>query len=293
MPILNKSQRHETRGKGQQRFRFLPFAFCLLPLASVAHAQNAQSLVSQMQQAEKTASYSAVQKGQGGTARIYRSGLKRRVEWLSPEVRRGDVSVDDGEHVTLYHRAEKSATQTDSRAGARPFAPLGAATKTQFAGRSAFLVPVVGGRTVVIDAQSKILLSNGANGFSLSGIRFGPVPAAKFAFVAPAGIQVQKLPGALYVAPGLAKRAARWLKLPVQLPPGWKFESAIVGNNSAWLRYSNKQSRFSLFEQPTTERDLAPHKVEGGGTFWKSGGVRILATGIQGNALDQLVGNLK
>lgn len=291
MPILNKSHRQKARSKRQQPLRFLPFVFCVLPLAPSAHAQDAQTLVSQMQSAERTAAFSAIQKGQGGTARIYRSGLKRRLEWLEG-VRRGDVLVDDGQHVTLYHRAENSATQTDSRPGAHAFVPLGAATKTQFAGRSAFVVPVAGGRTVTIDAQTKILLSSGASGFSLSNIHFGPVPAAKFSFARPAGVQLQTLPGALYNAPGPAKRAARWLKLPSQLPAGWKFESAIVGPSSAWLRYSNGRNRFSLFEQPTTETDLAPHDVEGG-KFWKSGGVRILATGIKGSALDNLVGNLK
>ncbi len=289
IPILNNKQ--EARSKKQEARTGNVLASCFLFLASVAHAQDAQTLVSQMQTAEKTASYSAIQKGQGGTARVFRSGLKRRLEWLEG-VRRGDVLVDDGQHVTLYHQGEHSATQTDSRPRVPTFVPSGTATKTQFAGRSAFAVPVAGGRTVTIDAETKILLSNGANGFSLSNIRFGPIAAAKFSFTPPAGVIPQKFPGALYNAPGPAKRAARWLKVPSQLPAGWKFESAIVGQSSAWLRYSNGQNRFSLFEQPTSDANLSPQKVKGG-TFWKSGGVRILATGIEGSALDGLVGILK
>lgn len=292
MPIPNNTSWNHTK-EGRKNGIFLFFLPSFVWFLCAAHAQDAQTLVSQMQTAEKTVSFSAIQKGRGGTARLYRSGLKQRLEWLEG-VRRGDVLVDDGQHVTLYHRSEHSATQTDSRPRVAAFVPAGAATKTQFAGRSAYSVPLSGGRTVVIDAQTKILLSNGGNGFSLSNIHFGPVPAAKFNFAPPPGVAVQKFDGTLYTNLSAAKRAARWLKTPSQLPPGWKFESAIAGQSSAWLRFSNKQSRVSLFEQPTTGPDLLPQKVEGGtGTFWKSGGVRILATGIAGSALDEFVQNLK
>lgn len=271
-------------------------ASCFLFLASraPARAQDATTLLSQMQSAEATVSYSATQTGMGGTARIYRSGRKRRLEWLAPAVRRGDVLVDDGAHVFLYHRSERRATETDSRGRAPSFSPAGVATPTTFAGRRAFSVPVSGRRTLVIDAQTKTLLAvRGANGgFALSNIRFGGVPASRFQFVAPQGVALTAFNGSLYANVGATKRAARWLKTPSQLPSGWRFESAIVGQSSAWLRYSNGQNRFSLFEQPTNDVDLAPRKV-GAGTFWKSGGVRILATGISGNALDKLVQGLK
>lgn len=289
--MLTLNNDPQARNKKQEARTLPVLASCFLFLACVAHAQDAQTLVSQMQGAERSVSYSAIQKGQGGTARVFRSGLKRRLEWLEG-IRRGDVLVDDGQHVTLYHRAEHSATQTDSRPRVSAFVPSGAATKTRFAGRSAFSIPISGGRTVVIDAQTKILLSNGGSGSSLSDIRFGSVPAAKFTFTPPPGVIPQKFDGVLYVFPGPAKRAARWLKMPSQLPSGWKFESAIVGPSSAWLRYSNGQHRFSLFEQPTTDTNLPPQPVEGG-TFWKSGGVRILATGSPQSALNQVVNDLK
>lgn len=295
MQILNNN--HEARSKKQGARTAGVLASCFLLLASVTHAQDAQTLVSQMQGAERSVSYSAIRKSGGDTIRVFRSGLKQRLQWLSPDVRHGDVQVDDGEHVTLYHRAEKSATQTDSRLRAPAFAPTGTPAKTTFAGRRAFSVRVGGNRTLVIDAQTKALLAvrggNRNGGFALSDIRFAPVPASQFVFVAPAGVNVQKIAGALYNNVNRAKRAARWLQTPLKPPAGFSFESAIVGSNSAWLRYSNGQNRISLFEQPTTAVDLGPQPVEGGGTFWRKNGVRFLATGSPGSALGQVVDALK
>ncbi len=270
----------------------VPLCLC----GSSAHAQDAQTLVSQMKQAEATISYSATQTGSGGTARLFRSGSKRRLEWQTPSVKRGDVLVDDGTSVYLYHRAEKSATKTDSRSRVPAFTPSGAAKSTTFAGRRAFLVPVAGNRTLTIDAATKALLAvrGGNGGFALSNLKFGSVAPSKFEFVAPSGVKVNTFNGALYANLNGAKRAARWLKAPVSLPSGWSFESAIVGQSSAWLRFSNGQNRISLFEQPTTGPDLKPQDVEGGeGTFWKRGGVRFLATGSPQSALDEVVNQLK
>jgi len=295
-PFTTEAQRHREKKMG----KVLPFF--LLGLVSVplclcgesARAQDATTLLSQMKSAEATIAYSATQTGMGGTARIYRSGRKHRLEWLAPNVKRGDVLVDDGTHVFLYHRAERSATKTDSRAGAPNFSPAGTVSPTTFAGRRAYLIPVGGRRTLVIDAQTKALLAvHGASGgYALSNIRFGAVPTAKFQFVAPQGVALTTFDGSLYANVNAARRAARWLKTPTQLPSGWHFESAIVGQSSAWLRYSNGQNRFSLFEQPTTDSYLAPHPVKGG-TFWKNDGVRFLATGISGSALDKLVQGLE
>lgn len=303
MRILNKiearSQKPEARKLPATRHFavlqgvFLASGFWLL--ASSAHAQDAQTLVSQMKQAEATITYSATQKtGNGNTTRVFRSGLKRRVEWLSPDVKRGDIMVDNGANVFLYHRAEKSATKTDSRSRVPSFVATGAATPTKFAGRRAFSVAVSNRRTLVIDAQTKALLAvrGGNGGFALSNIMFGSIAPAKFNFAAPAGVKVNAFPGALYPNLNGAKRAATWIQTPAKLPPGWSFESAIVGQKSAWLRYSDGQNRISLFEQPTSDHDLAPNAVNGG-TFWKRGGVRFLATGSPSSVLDQVVGQLK
>jgi len=269
---------------------------CLLLLASCvsARAQDATTLLSQMRSAEATISYSATQTGMGETARIYRSGRKRRVEWLSPSVRRGDLLVDNGWNVFLSHRAERSVTETVSRGLLTNFSPAGVVSPTTFAGRRAYLVPVGGRRTLVIDAQTKALLAvrGASGGYALSNIHFGAVSESKFTFFPPKGVGITAYSGALYFNIGAAKRAARWLRTPSHLPSGWHFESAIVGQSSAWLRYSNGQNRFSLFEQPTTDGDLSPSPVAGG-KFWRSGGVRILATGISGSALDELVQELK
>ncbi len=298
MQILNnqlttETQRHREK-KGKQKsislLLFVPLCLC----GSSAFAQDAQTLVSQMKQAESTISYSATQTGNGGTARVFRLGLKRRLEWIAPSVKRGDILVDDSANVFLYHRAEASATKTNSRSRVPSFVASGAAKPTTFAGRRAFLVSVSGRRTLTIDASTKALLAvrGGNGGFALSNIRFAPVPASKFAFTAPAGVKLNSFDGALYANLSGAKRAARWIKAPQSLPSGWSFESAIVGQNSAWLRYSNGQNRISLFQQPTTDPNLKPQPVDGG-TFWKRNGVRFLATGSPQNALSAVVDQLK
>ena len=161
-------------------------------------------------------------------------------------------------------------------------------------GAARFWVSISGRRTLTIDAQTKALLAvrGGNGGFALSNIHFASVPASKFAFVAPAGVKITPFDGALYANVNGAKRAARWLQAPQSLPSGWSFESAIVGQNSAWLRYSNGQSRISLFEQPTIGGDLKPQPVSGG-KFWKRSGVRFLATGSPPGALSKFADELK
>jgi len=288
-----------TKGKAKihklkRHLCILAFPFVISFFEIPISAQETSNLLSEMTKSENAISYSATQTGSGGTARVYRSGRKRRLEWLAPSVKRGDVLVDDGTHVFLYHRAERSATKTDSRGFVLNFSAAGSVSPTTFAGRRAFLVPVSGRRTLVIDAQTKALLAvrGASGGYALSNIRFGAVPESRFQFIPPQGVALTAFDGSLYANVNAAKRAARWLKTPAHLPSGWKFESAIVGQNSAWLRYSNGQNRFSLFEQPTTGGYLAPRPVNGG-TFWKNDGVRFLATGISGSALDELTQALK
>ena len=184
-------------------------------------------------------------------------------------------------------------TERDADDKVPAFAATGAAKATTFAGRRAFQIEA-GGRTLTVDTQTKILLGiSGKNGgYALSNISLGPVPALKFTFTAPPGVTVQRFDGALYGSVGAAKRAARWIQAPATLPSGWSFESAIVGQSSAWLRYSNGQHRISLFEQPTQDGDRDPEEVKGG-KFWRRGGARFLATGSPPSALDAIVQELR
>ena len=93
--------------------------FASLVFSAPAWAQDAPTLLRQMQNAEKTVSYQATQivtrQGERQVAKIWRDGPKRRIEWLAPSVRQGDILVDDGSNVWLYHRAENTVTQTKSR----------------------------------------------------------------------------------------------------------------------------------------------------------------------------------
>lgn len=294
--VVEKRKAQTAFGARPTREACVVLASGLWLLTSGAHAQDAQTLLAQMKTAEATISYSATKSSAGGTkAHVFRSGSKQRIEWLSPSVRAGDFQLDDGQNVYLYHRTDKSVTKTDSRAHAPSFVASGVATPTNFAGRRAFAIPIPNGRKIFVDAATKVLLGiqGGANNFTLTQVKFGAVPAAKFRFVAPAGATVSSFPGSIYSNVNGARRAASWLQVPAKLPAGWSFESAVVGSTSAWLRFSNGQNRISLFEQRTGDADYQVQGVDGGGKFWRKGGVRFLATGTPTSAIDTVVDGLK
>ena len=99
---------------------FLLGAFTLAATVATpsARAQDAATLIAQMRAAESKTQYSGtlniVRGGQRETARVYRSGQKRRWQWSAPDLKKGDLLVDNGTNLYLYHAAENNVTQTQS-----------------------------------------------------------------------------------------------------------------------------------------------------------------------------------
>ena len=274
---------------------FLLGAITLCP--APARAQDAATLIAQMQAAEKTAQYSGtlfiVRNGQRETARVSRSGNKRRWEWQSPALKKGDLLVDNGANLYLYHASENSVTQTAST----PRLPnLGSGWKVvgPNGNANAEYVLARGAQKLTIDKQHKILLrfENGGSVYALQNVKFGAQAASKFNFQTPAGAKVTRSQGKLFVDVASARASVNWLKAPAQLPAGYVLESAIAAPDEVWLRYTNGKRRFSLFEQKAEAGTVAPREVDGG-FFWKTGGIRYLASGVTKDTAGSLASSLK
>ena len=272
------------------------FAFLLGALVAIvapARAQDAATLLNQMRAAESRAQYSGtlfiVRNGQRETANVYRDGTKRRWEWTAPALKKGDLLVDDGKNLYLYHRSENSVTQTQTT----PLLPnLG--TDWKVARAEGDYVLTRGAQKLTIDGARKILLrfENDGTVYALQNLKFADQNDAKFGFSTPKGAKVVRSKGKLFVDLASARASAGWLKAPSQLPAGYVLESAIAAPDEVWLRYSNGKNRFSLFEQRAEAGTVKLTEVEGG-YFWKTGGVRYVASGVSQNTAQSLAGSLK
>lgn len=258
-----------------------------------AHAQDAATLLNQMRVAEAKTQYSGtlfiVRGGLRETADVWRDGQKRRWEWSAPALKQGDVLVDNGSNLYLYHRSENSVTQTQST----PTLPnLGSGWNVSKSGSDYILSR--GKQKLTIDGARKIMLrfENDGAVYALQNLKFGAQPASKFSFQTPDGAKVTRSQGKLFVDVAAARASVNWLKAPTQLPTGFALESAIAASDEVWLRYSDGKSRFSLFEQRAEARTMAPKKVDGG-YFWKTGGIRYLASGVSAGTAKTLADSLK
>ena len=279
---------------------FLLGAFTLANIVATpsAHAQDAATLIAQMRAAEARAQYSGtlfiVRGGQRETARVYRNGAKRRWQWSAPALKKGDVLVDNGANLYLYHAAENNVTQTQSTPA---LSNLGSGWKVlalqKQGGRDA-IVLIRGAQKLTLDKTRKILLrfENGSSIYALQDVKFGAQPASLFNFQTPAGAKVTRSNGKLFVDIASARASVNWLKAPTNLPTGYALESAVAAPGEVWLRYSNGKNRFSLFEQKAETGTIAPTKVDGG-YFWKTGGIRYLASGVSAGTAKSLAASLK
>jgi len=286
-------------------------AFVFLLAAALARPGLAgplpQDLLRAMRHAEDSVQYSAVmvtqRGGQREVARVYRSGRMRRVEWVQPANRVGDLTVDDGRDRYDYRALGNSVIESKSAPevpGYRPGAglPLSVSGPGAYDGRSVFTVKIDGRRTFVIDATTHVLLRSWtpAWSFDLHKVNFGNVAPAEFQYTPPATATVTRLSGVLYFGLFGARTAAPWLKAPGQLPAGFRLDNTEVSNKGVWLRYSDGRRRFSLFEQRVVEAgDNAdvPLTSVNGGWFWKSSGIRYLVTGAPADSVPNLQSSLR
>lgn len=275
------------------------------PAKRAAQPTNAMNLLRQMMRANRTATFSGVEimSRQGApdvSMRVWQQGVKRRVEWLAPPIRRGDVLIDDGTNVWLYHNRDRAAVQTKSmRSTDAEQMPSGLQARVtgvaNVAGRRARIVEVSRANRVArrfwVDAATGVRLrgerfapdGSRTEAHALQSVRFAPVEAARFAWMLPAGTSVTRTSGTLWSQLAPARRAASWLQAPQWTPSGYAFESAVVDNarGEAWLRYSNGTRRYSIFQQRATEQgDDAPLQKVAQGWYWRRGGSRMLAVGI-------------
>lgn len=308
-------------------------ALAMLSAAALANRATAQTpsgsdLMRAMLRAESTASYFATEviARRGAPtlkARVWRQGAKRRVEFLEPPVRRGDLLVDDGINAWLYHSRERAAVQTRSlRRGAGLAAlnsrigniPTRVSGPVSIAGRRAWIVEMRDTkdrqrilRRHWIDTASKVrlrverLAPNGtvSEASSLQNLQFVPIQAARFAWTPAPGTRITRTSGRLFMQLAPAKRAAQWLQYPRVVPAGYSFESAIVDNRKgeAWLRYTNGVQRFSIFQQravdpSTLSGQAAPRRVDGG-WYWQGGGSRMLGVDIPAPLSDRVINSVR
>ncbi len=258
-----------------------------------AHAQDAATLINQMRAAEAKTQYSGtlyiVRNGQRETARVWRDGAKRRWQWTAPALKKGDLLVDNGTNLYLYHASENNVTQTQSTPA---LANLGSDWKVATQNNKDYVL-THGAQRLTIDKVHKILLrfENGASIYALQDVKFGAQPASLFNFQTPSGAKVTRSNGKLFVDIASARASVNWLKAPAQVPAGYALESAVAAPDEVWLRYSNGKTRFSLFEQKAEAGTVEPTKVDGG-YFWKNGGIRYLASGVSAGTAKSLASSL-
>ena len=291
----------------------------VLCLSNAARAQesSAQNWVSALSQAERGAQYSATATSQRDGApttkwRVWRKGAKNRMEYTAPPVRRGDVLVDDGQNVWLYHRADNTAVQTKSRPRVLEFGALRSreirVDGTQKVDeRAARVLEVRRNNRIVrrlfVDEKTRVLLGSQrlANGeeverMTLSDLEIGDVSDARFRWSPPQGAQVVRTGGRVWLQLAPARRETSWLKAPSLLPAGFVFESAIVDNEKgeAWLRYASATARLSLFQQRATgDNSSSDAKRINGSWFWQRGGDRFLLAGAPSDEVQRIIQSVK
>jgi len=290
-------------------------AFSVAALAQ--KAPSGEELLRAMAQAERGIAYEGVeivtQKGSPAlTMQVWRSGPRRRLEFLGPPIMQGDLLVDDGNTVWSYHRADNAATQTRTAprgAYSVDVAQISSGLEARVsgtgtvAGRTAWIVaayargqqqPV---RKFWIDQATRARLR--VEGYTANGqlverdtlqrVAFGPVAASRFHWTPPSGTDVKRTSGTLFTDLEQAQRVG-WLRFPGRLPVTYVFESAIVdprgsgGQGEAWLRFTNGMSRFSVFQQRTSDNQTKePQQVQEvkNAWYWQKNGSRFLLVGLK------------
>lgn len=301
----------------------IPLLFVLTGVAQLsAGAQTATPsgsvLLQRMQQARKTTSYSAqrtIWRKQSPVIKtqIWRAGDKRRIEYIEPPIRKGDITVNDGKYTWRYHRSENSVIQTpnshNNRAGRGSNRNFNVTNEgaTTIGGRKAWIVTIKSQkgaprtRKFWIDQQTYLRLrtelydtkGQRTETMQLGSLNVSAVPASLFQWKTPRGAKVNSA-GELYSRLERAKRQAPWMRVPNWVPAGYVFESAVINKskNEVWLRYSSGTNRFSIFEQRTNDTSIARPRTVSGSLFWRNKGMRFLIAGLTEADAKRVAGNI-
>ena len=302
--------------------RAIPFvAVALLSLSGATRAladPDGSWLLRRMAQSEESVSYwgSITISGRAqasATIRLWRKGNLRRLEYIDPPIRRGDLVVADGHAVYTYHRAENAAVQTRVGGGRINWPRLRSqfAIRTlgqeRMAGRPAWIVGMFALndgrllRKVWIDegyyARLRVVRFGRQGGvledLTTTEIHFVPVDDNRFVWQAPPGARVQISTGINYATLAGARQAAPWMQFPHNPPEGYAFESAVIGGGNSWLRYSNGVTRFSLFQEQAAGEPDAPVQAHGEARFWKRAGCRFLLVGLPAEQVDVVIASIR
>ena len=287
----------------------LLFFAAILFFNSAQAAPLGEDLLHAAMNAERTISYTATETttrlgAPTRIARVQQSGGKRRAEYSAPAIMRGDLLLDDGANLWLYHRAENSAVKTKtasrendgpSSANRRDMKNLAVTVQARstLAGRKAWPVTISSRRQkrvlrkIWIDEKTKARLrlerfddaGNRVEVVALSNSKFGAVSGSAFQWKTPSGAEVSNA-GTLYQNLNQARTGAKWLQVPGRLPQNYAFESAVVNSGEAWLRYSNGVRRFSIFQQRTKDSKSTPIKKAKSAWYWQQSGSRFLLAGL-------------
>ena len=255
--------------------------------------------------AEQSVSYTAEVSVSGraqaaATMREWRNGTRRRVEYLSPSIRRGDLVVADGNAVYTYHRAENSAVQTRMDGGRINWPRLEKQFKVatlgedRVAGRAAWMVGLHAlndghlvrklwideGNFTRLRVERFGRLGRTLEDIALTDVHFASVDNEEFVWHAPPGAKLETSAGINYATLDAAHQAAPWMQFPHDPPSDYAFESAVIGGGRIWLRYSNGLSRFSLFQEQASGEADAPAQAHGDSWFWRRAGYRFLLVGL-------------
>ncbi|MDF2441267.1 MAG: Outer rane lipoproteinsorting protein, partial [Abditibacteriota bacterium] len=183
------------------------------------------ALLQQLVRAERGVEYSATEVvARPGTpdvvARVWRSGFRRRLEWQSPPVMRGDILVDNGAQVWRYLRSENSAIGTRSSRSEADWEQLSGRFDARVLGtdeqdgRASWQVALSprGEKRVVrklwVDRAKGVLLrieqfdarGQRTKTIALRDVRFAPIAAERFRWSPPSGAQITRMDGTLWTA---------------------------------------------------------------------------------------------
>lgn len=310
-----------------KRFGLLLAVTAIIISGAAADQIDGRTVLHNMMEAEKTAVYIANEvtyinefSELRSEQTIYHAGMKgNRIEYTSPAKLRGMVIADNGSQSIFYNPKMKKMTIGPSwlgmmgrHRGMPPPMPRGGPNAEikgieSVAGRQAYVVeikPPFGPkrfRRIWIDKERWIhlkteeLTEDGqvkSRSFYKTVKFVRDIPASRFTVKPGSDVQVEQMPGPVFLTVEQAKNAVRFRILqPSYLPKGFKTEGAAVipfrGGKIIGLRYSDGVNAFTIFQSPQEVlepgflRRLHEGPIRSGGEMysWRNGNLNLTIVG--------------